>query len=259
MMTKNYEVSKTGFTVHDNETHHLLKVVYEDEIYNGNVLMPEQDERLTLAPWKKGENPFKDEHCFEGVQSGWSDKGKWWFAIRPSSPFGKILAEVESLNAGFGFFKKSEPPAGVKLADVVKKTTKTGFMFWEINDDLGKSCDDIMKCSTQVVMAYGYARRTAVAALFLQGLVSKDVYDHVQGIFKSLQSQTDPSVAFQERAADDSERFMQTYHHLITGLLVKKLIWIAQNCEPAGNRMSDADLFASVIDMVYSDEQARRR
>lgn len=88
--------------------------------------MPEQGERLPLDSWRKGENPFQDDECFEGFQTGWNDKGQWWFTIRPSSPFRHILAEVERLNRGFGFVRKKEL-VGPRLADVVTKTTKTVF------------------------------------------------------------------------------------------------------------------------------------
>ena len=253
-MTKNYELSRTDFRITDSETNHILEVVYRDDAYHGVVMMPEQGERLGLAPWKKAENPFKDDRCFKGVQTGFSERGQWWFAIRPSSPFSVILAEVEALNGDRGFFKRLVPPTGPRLQDVVQRSTKTGFVFWDVNDDLGKSCEDIMKSSKVVQMAYGYARRAAAASLYLQGLLPKDGYAHAQAFFKSLQLQTGHTVEFQERACLDSNDFMQTYSHLITSFFVNKVVSFAQDYGPESGRMSDPDFFKAVLDMAHSEE-----
>jgi hypothetical protein len=37
-MSKNYEISKTGFTIKDKETGHILVVKYENELYQGVVV-----------------------------------------------------------------------------------------------------------------------------------------------------------------------------------------------------------------------------
>ncbi|MEO5659359.1 MAG: hypothetical protein ABIQ90_06120 [Polaromonas sp.] len=97
------------------------------------------------------------------------------------------------------FFRKHNEP-GPKLSDLVKKISDTGYIFWNINDDLGHAAEEVMQSSPEVKMTYGYTRRTAVAALYLQGLVGKDTFDHVCGIFKALQQQTGHTIEFQERA-----------------------------------------------------------
>ena len=253
-MTSNYQVSRTGFTVRDSETNHVLEVIYQDDTYHGVVVMPEQGERLPLAPWKKGENPFKDDRCFEGVQTGYPENGLWWFAIRPSMPFSKVLAEVESLNTDRGFFRRLVRSSGPKLQEVVQMATKSGYVFWDINDDLGKSCEEIMKSSKSVQMAYGYARRAAAASLYLQGIFPSDAYGHVQAFFNALQAQTGATVDFQKQAFLDSIEFMQTYSPLITSFFVKKTVSLAEGCEPQPVQMSDADFFKLVLDMAYSDQ-----
>ena len=253
-MTRNYEISKTGFIVTDCETNHILEVVYRDHTYQGVVVMPEQGQRLGLAPWKKGENPFKDDRCFEGVQTGVSERGLWWFAIRPSTPFSKILAEVEALNSDGGFFKRIVRPSGPTLHDIVRRSTKSGYVFWDINDDLGKSCEAIMSSSKSVQMAYAYARRSAAASLYLQGIFPKDALAHVQAFFKSLQVQTEHTVEFQRRAFLDSIEFMQTYSHLITSFFVKKVMSIAGEREPESGRLSDPDFFKAVLDLAHSEQ-----
>ena len=68
-MFKNYVVTKSGFTVKGAETQHILAAKFVDNTYLGIVTMPEQDEQLTLATWKEGERPFKNDNCFEGAQT----------------------------------------------------------------------------------------------------------------------------------------------------------------------------------------------
>ena len=108
-------------------------------------------------------------------------------------------------------------------------------------------------------MAYGYARRAAVAAMYLQGIVNKDTYGHVTGIFKALQHQTGQTVEFQELAGSDSIEFMQSYHYLISSFFVKALIGIAQDYEPPATRLSDAELFAEVMDTVHAEQEQQRK
>ena len=115
-MSKNYVISKSGFTIVDSETQHSLEVKFENDKYQGNVSMMEQDIRLPLAPWKKGENPFQDNNCFEG--SGNHPTGLWWFTIRPSSTFTQIMSEVEALNKKSWKFweKRKDTEASLSLA-----------------------------------------------------------------------------------------------------------------------------------------------
>jgi hypothetical protein len=156
------------------------------------------------------------------------------------------------------FIKKSTATQA-KLADTVPKVTRTEFIFWNINDDLGTVAEQIMKAPPQVRMAYGYARRAAVAAMYLQGIVNKDTYGHVTSIFKALQHQTGQTVDFQELAGSDSIEFMQSYHYLISSVFVKALIGIAHDYAPPATRLSDAELFAEVMDTVHAEQEQRRK
>jgi hypothetical protein len=152
------------------------------------------------------------------------------------------------------FFKKTssyEP----KLAEVAPKVTQTGYLFWNINDDLGTAAEQIMKGPPHIRMAYGYARRAAVAAMYVQGLVDKDTHSHVSSIFKALQHQTEQSIEFQEKAGAESISFMQSYHYLISSMFVRKVISIAQDYEIPPRRLSDAELFAEVADTLYAEQQ----
>ena len=156
------------------------------------------------------------------------------------------------------FFRKISEP-GPKLSDLVNKVTDTGYIFWNINDDLGHAAGVVMQSSPEVRMTYGYTRRTAVAALYIQGLASKDTFDHVCGIFRALQQQTGHTVEFQEKAGAESTKFMQDYHYLITGLFERKIIQIAREYDVQSQRIGDAELFKAVVDTIHAEQEDNRR
>lgn len=151
------------------------------------------------------------------------------------------------------FFKK-KPITEPKLIDVVTKKMDTGFVFWNISDDLGHSAESIMSSNPKVIMAYAYARRVAAAALYLQGLMNKEAYGHALAFFKGVQQKIGGSVEFQEAAADYSTEFMQSYQFLITRMFERKVIQIANEYEISGDRLSDADLFSQVTETIFSQQ-----
>jgi hypothetical protein len=157
------------------------------------------------------------------------------------------------------FFKKKKPQNETKLIDIVPKVTNSGYTFWNINDDLGKASEAIMQSTPLVKMTYGYARRAAIAALHVQGIVDKDTYQHVVSIFKGLQIQTGHTVEFQEAAGAQSIEFMQSYNQMVNGLFIRKTIAIAQGYELSGVKLSDGDLFKAVIDTMYAEQESSGR
>lgn len=255
-MSNNYKASHAGFEIEDKKTGHILLVKYENEVYQGVVVMPEQNEKLPLATWKKGENPFQNDNCFEGTQSGYAPNGYWWFNISPSIPFSKIMKEVESLNNNGGFFRKLFKPkvrGEKKLASIVKKTNQTGYIFADIMNDLGESVEDIMKESNLIQMTYAYARRSAATALFLQGIIDQDAFDHNLSFFKAIQAKTEHSVEFQEQSFTESIEYMQTYNPIITRMLMKKMVVIASEFDLPNEQLSDSDLIQAVMD-AYGEQ-----
>ena len=146
------------------------------------------------------------------------------------------------------FFRKKKTP---KLVDIVPKVTHTDYVYNNIMGDLGHACDDINRSTPLMVMAYAYARRTAAAAMYIQGLYDRDTFAYVQSMFVNFQKHTDGSVEFQEAAAAESDDFMQTYSTQINGLLTKGLIMIARDYDVSGNQLDDADLFREVIDTIH--------
>lgn len=151
------------------------------------------------------------------------------------------------------FFKKTPPP-GPTLSEVVPRITNSGYLFLNINNDLGVACDRIMESSNMVQMAYGYARRTAMAALYVQGVADKPAFEHACGMFKKIQINTEHTVEFQEAASEMADRFMQEYHPMIGGLFEVKLLQIAREYEIPPRKLSDADLFSEVIDTVHAEQ-----
>ncbi|WP_163390192.1 hypothetical protein [Enterovibrio norvegicus] len=254
-MSNNYKTSKSGFEIQDKETGHILLVKYENDVYQGVVIMPEQNEQLPLATWIKGENPFQNDNCFEGMQSGYAPNGYWWFNISPSIPFSKIMKEVEDLNKSGGFFRNLfKPKVRIerKLADIVIKSNQTGYIFIDIMNDLGGAAEEIMKASNLIQMTYAYARRSAATALYLQGLVDRDVFDHNLSFFNAVQVKTEHSVEFQELSFSEAIEYMQTYNPIITRMLIKKMAVIASEYVAPNEQLSDTDLIRAVMD-AYSE------
>lgn len=153
------------------------------------------------------------------------------------------------------FIKKNRQSSELKLSDVVKQVTNSGYVFDRINGDLGEAADEIKNSSKSILMSYGYARRLAAAALYLQGYWKKEDYEYVKSIFKSLQINTDTSPDFQEQALADAIIFMQTYHHMINTFFAKKLILIAQEYEVPPGYLNDGELIKSVLDTVYKEQE----
>lgn len=160
------------------------------------------------------------------------------------------------------FKKKPKLEVEVKLQDVVKKVANTGYVFVNINNDLGTAANDIQASTPMVSMTYAYARRAAMAALYVQGIQNNEDYDHVMSMFKGIQqivAREDPSghsVEFQERAFALSIEFMQSYSFLITAQFVKKVAAIINDYDLSEDLISDAELFAAVTESIYQEQKA---
>lgn len=255
-MPKNFNLSKKGFRVQDQDTGHILDVQYNGNRYEGSVMIPELNIGFKLVPWTSGENPFQNDQCFEGQQNGVPFGQGWWFKIQPSDPFSSIMAEVERLanKKSFSFFRKKAPIES--LGTIVPKVHSTGFVFGDASNDLGEAVDTIMKSSNLMKMAYGYARRAAAAALYIQGIFDEQQFEHVVAMFKSLQLQTEHSVEFQDAAGAEAASFLQSYHPSISRMFLGYLQKIATQYEIPPGQLNDSQLFETVLDMVYGEQQA---
>jgi len=141
----------------------------------------------------------------------------------------------------------------ILLTDIVPQNYQSPLVFDRINGDLGAASNEILAATPRVQMAYAYARRTAAAALYVQGYFKEEVYEYVHSIFKSVQINTDSSVEFQERALDDAVAFMQTYHHIITRKFSKSTIRLAQEYEITPGHLDDAGLFQTVLETMHEN------
>lgn len=155
------------------------------------------------------------------------------------------------------FFKRKKHHKKKALCDFVEKTNDTGYIFININNDLGDAVENgADDWPPLMLMAYGYARRAAVAALYIQGLVEKDLYEHVKATFKGLQIKTGHTVEFQEEAFAESVKFMAEYNQVITSFSVKKMSQIAEEYEIPAGTLSDAELFENIIDTAYFEQNS---
>lgn len=115
----------------------------------------------------------------------------------------------------------------IKLIDVVKKRNDLDDgIFANINNDLNESItqdNDVM-----ILMAYGYARRTIAAGLYLQGVFNRENYMQASNIFKSLQLQTGQSVEFQEEAASQSLELLLSYSPKLTKNMTSKITSVVE-------------------------------
>ncbi len=102
----------------------------------------------------------------------------------------------------------------VRLIDIVKKNNNLPEgIFSNINNDLNDSIT--MEHDIMILMAYGYARRTVAAGLYLQGVFNRENYEQASNIFKSLQLKTGQSVEFQEEAAKQAAELLFSYDNRI--------------------------------------------
>jgi hypothetical protein len=148
--------------------------------------------------------------------------------------------------------KPKRNESSIKLADIVNKSSHTGYIFGDIMNDLGESVEIIMQNEKSLQMAYGYARRSSATALYLQGIIDSDGYDHNLAFFKAIQINTGHTVEFQEQAFTDAIEFMQTYNFIITRLLLKQMAAQATNFTQAQDKLSDLE-FIEIVLKAYTN------
>lgn len=103
----------------------------------------------------------------------------------------------------------------LRLIDVIEKTNNLlEGVFANINNDLGEhfsTQNKVSSSSPMILMAYAYARRTAAAGLFLQGVFDRETYAIASNTFKAMQLQTGHTVEFQEEAARQANELLSSY------------------------------------------------
>jgi hypothetical protein len=158
------------------------------------------------------------------------------------------------------FFKRKKKLDTESLNAVVEKKSDTAYMFVDINNDLGLAIKDGgTRWSKLQTMSYAYARRAAVSAMLIQGVVDRGVYDHVMVVFQSLQLQTDTSTKFQNDAAKEAINFLLQYSPVLSMLFVGNLVHIAQDYDiPERATISDAELVESILETAFYEQSNRQ-
>lgn len=147
-----------------------------------------------------------------------------------------------------------------RLVDVVIKSNALNEgTFGNISNDLG---DSVANLNTKLLkMAYAYARRSAAAGLFLQGVFDRNAFNYVQQIFESFQITTNHSRKFQEEAAAQALELMQSYDSRLTNEVVSFITTMAvNNLTPEQYNGKNYLTYETVLGRVlYAFEMRNRR
>lgn len=145
-----------------------------------------------------------------------------------------ILRDFETLEQELksqeGTITSANPNSNESLVSLVKKAENSQYgIFAEINNDLGDFINNNENCSPELKMSYAYARRFAVAGLYLQGLVEKELYDHVKTIFVGIQNSTGQSIDFQESACNQAVDLVKSYTNLFSENDIRYIVFLVEN------------------------------
>lgn len=78
--------------------------------------------------------------------------------------------------------------------------------------------------SNLVKMSYGYAIRQVMAGLYVQGLITRDVYSQVQNCFYALQATTEQTKTFQIEANNQALELLYSYNKKFDNFLISTLV-----------------------------------
>ena len=158
----------------------------------------------------------------------------------------KVIDHWQLKNGGNGGYLNKQ----ISLVDLVKKAENTGYVFIDVNNDLGTFIEENEDCDPLIKMAYGYARRYAVAAMYVQGFVKKELYDHVYEVFKGLQLMTGHTVEFQESATEQAFCLISSYTDLFDKESLRFILSLVHGGEartPANGEIIDTETLASIV------------
>lgn len=126
------------------------------------------------------------------------------------------------LSSFFGISDANSLVEHNKLIVLTKKQARENSVFINIMNDLALSPfgqEQGVKFSKDdevFIMAYAYARRFAACALYLRGIVKKDIVMHTQIMWRNYALQTSGEMDFQEKASNYANDFLQTYNAKFT-------------------------------------------
>lgn len=121
--------------------------------------------------------------------------------------------------------KKEKRTQVKRLIDLVDKKAKLDVgIFGNIQNDLAEYISIAGQNEDKLrMMAYGYARRSSAAGLFLQGIFGKAEYAHASDMFKKLQLITGHTKEFQIEATNQSNELIVSYDQRLTPEMISKI------------------------------------
>lgn len=124
--------------------------------------------------------------------------------------------------------------------------------FVNINNDLGYFIEKNQDCNSLLKMSYGYARRFAVAGMYLQNIVKIEHYEYVMKVFRGFQQLTDGSVKFQEKAFDQAVELIQSYTEVFDRDAIKFVIFSVENGVDSSGLGNEINQFGKIAFVVNS-------
>lgn len=160
----------------------------------------------------------------------------------------------------FGKDKKRNIYKDLVLKDLIEKRNnlKEG-IFANINNDLNESLQKLeIKLDSNSSydeklfhMSYAYARRTAAAALVLQGVFSIKNFQHAQKVFQATQTNTIHTKEFQELASFYGHQYILSYDNNLTlDILGKILLPVLQNHSDDVKTAKDLGLYFTYEELL---------
>lgn len=121
--------------------------------------------------------------------------------------------------------KKEKRTQVKRLIDLVEKKAKLDVgIFGNIQNDLAEYISIAGQNEDKLrMMAYGYARRSSAAGLFLQGVFGKTEYVHASDMFKKLQLITGHTKEFQIDATNQSNELIASYDRRLTPEMISSI------------------------------------
>lgn len=155
----------------------------------------------------------------------------------------------------FNWIKKLINRKNILLSTVIK-SNNTGYVFWDINDDLGKATETTGKSwNKSTIMAYGHARMIAISALYIQGIVKKETYDYVNMIFHGMKLNFDEVGISHKKAFREALAFIQSYNKSINENFAKYILSYAQVFSSQPKILSDEELFKITFNAINSSRR----
>lgn len=150
------------------------------------------------------------------------------------------------------------PYTAKKIVNLVDKKSDSGFgFFYDMNADLSEM---ISKSSNQIpetIMPYFYARRFAVAGMYMQGIVSKNDFEYVDKLQYNYTCQVgekmtkQEQINFQEQSLAEALDLINIYSEKLISKITTSIFIVC-----ARNGISICDCASIALSAVYNEEDS---